>query len=499
MVIGTLFTQFNNRNSSMRDRSVPTGQPPLLNSLITNLQGNSLAKNTMSRQKKRLMKWYRENAPELTALVNMVAGDMAEESFFEPVTKSQSGRNKTKAAEDFALDINIRQQDVSTIIDILITGEGYGWIAQLTKQQVEDLVTQRIKELGLDNISPTRRLVYKANFSDEDLVRPRKYRYIASSTVENIYDTTSVLGFTQTVGADQKFYTPEEIIHYVFYDIDGRPEGFTPASTMVLLFDLLLFMWRNMHAQGRNGGQPDRIYAVEDVDINSPAFKRIEQELKTYVSMDSRHGSLLMNGKFNVIDLAQLDTMQYKEMGLYITGLLATQWRIPRSRISYIVDGTNTKDDTGGNSERAYWRNIEMLQDIYLSLQNKFLWIPFFGVKRKFKKAYKHDELIETQTQQQRLNNLTFMSNELAKNGMRLTKEYKLRYINGMNETIEDEDVEEIPKDETVMQDNSQFRQNLQSNQSLTRSSDSANKADKKRQEQESIQQTVGKPTGYGK
>jgi len=500
LVLGTLITQIGNRTSPSRPSEV-TGQPPLINSLVNSLFSSPFSRNTLISQKKVFIKWFTQYSPELTGLANMVAGDLAEESYFEPVNPSESGRNKVLKAERFEKEHNMRQQDFSQFIDIIITGEGYGWMGKLDTAKVEGIVQSRMKERGIPVTKYNKQLYYKANFADEDLVRPQKYRYMASSTVENIFDNYKIIGFKQQVGATHQLYEADEVIHYVFLDIDGKPQGFTPVLPLVTQLELLRFMWRNMNSISKNSGQPDRIFAVEDIDINSPSFKRIEDELKKYVKMDNRHGSLLMNGKFNIHDLQQLDSMQYKEMGLYITGLIAMQWRIPRSRIPYIVGGTNTKDDTGGNSEKAYWRNVEMIQDIYLNLQNTQLWIPHFGVKRKFKKSYKHDELVETQTQQARLNNLSFVSDELAKNQKRLTAPYKLRYVNGINEEIREEDVEDIPEDERSGFDgnNPAFRQDLSSNKDLEESKDDKNKGAAKRNEALASQRNTGAPTGFGK
>jgi len=493
MAIGTILTQFGNRNTNMP--SFTSRHAPMINSLILPHMGSGLAKNTLVSKKKRLMKWYLTYSTELTALVNMVAGDICEASYYEPVNEKDSGRNKILKAEAFAEDINIRQVDVSSVIDILATGEAYGWIGKIDMAKVNALVSKRMKERELP--VEFKEMYFKANFSDEDTVK--SYNYIASSTVENIFNEHEITGFIQKVGQENKPFTRAEVIHYQFLNVDGRPEGFTPIDTLVTQLEFLRFIWANMHSIAKNGGQMDKIYSVEDIDINSPAFKRIEQEFKKYHKMENRHGSILVNGKFNIHDLQALDTMQFKDAGLYITGLIGTHWRIPKSRIGFIVGDANTKDDTGGNAEKAYSQNIEMLQDLYLNLQNKYLWIPYFGVRRKFKKAYKHDELVEVQTKQQRLNNLTFQSNELAKNGKRMKWEYKIRFMNGVNEPLSAEDLEDIPKEEMFPEDNGMFRQNMSSNDDLKKSDSDKNKGAMKRNEKLSSQRNTGSPSGFGK
>lgn len=497
MVIGSFITQFNDRNSN--GTRPPQDPAPSFNSIISPLNGLTRTKQIGINIKKRYMKEYLDNVPQLTAIINMVAGDICEQTFFEPLDLTKSGRNKVLKAKKFEEDVSMRKQDFSTSVDMLSTGEGYGWMGELLRNKALPFIKKSLSEKGLPVNDKTISLSMESNFPDEDFSRPTRYRQVASTTMENLYTDTRITGYIQRVSMKEKYYTPEEIIRYIFYDIDGRVEGFTPVRAMLTQLQLDWFMWQNMKSLAKNGGQADRIYSVEDIDINSPAFKRIEKELQKYHKVKNRHGSLLLNGKISLQDLQQLDTMQFKEMGLFIATVLASQWQVPKSRMPMLMGGTNTKDDTGGNSERAYYRNIEFLQDLYINTQNKQLWIPHFGVRRRFKKAYKHDELIEEQTKQTKLNNLTFLSNELAKTGKQLTSDYILRYVNGMDQTVHDSDIEDKPIEVVMPLDNSQFRQNQPSNDNLTNTQDKKNVNQRKRNEKLRSEATLGTPTGMGK
>ncbi len=501
MAIGSILTAFENRGTTMisnRDKA------PSFNSNIYPVSNTSRGKQTLTHVKKLYMRQYLDLVPELTSIVNMVAGDIAETSFFEPINNNESGRNKVHRAKKFMQDVDMRKQDFSTIVDVLVTGEGYGWIGKLIRSQVEKLTKENLLRRRLPATKQSVSLAMKANFPDEDLVRPTRYRQMASSTVQNLYDETKITGYLQKVGISEKLYTPEQIIRYIFYDIDGRVEGFTPVRSILAQLELIWSMWQNMRSLMKNGGQPDRLYAAEEVDVNSVAFKRIEKELQKYHGMKNRHGSMLLNGKITVTDLIQLDQMQFKDMGIYVSSLMAWEWQVPRSRIPMMVQGANTKDDTGGNSEKSYYKNIELLQDLYINTQNKQLWIPFFGVVRRYQKGYKNDDLIEGQVKQTLLNNLTFQSNELVKVKKKFTVNYIMRYMNGGDQTIFEEDIEDIPKEDLdiingVNQDNSQFKQNQASNEKLNTSKDKQNVKDKKKSEQASVAASRGKSSGMGK
>ena len=101
----------------------------------------------------------------------------------------------------------------------------------------------------------------------------------------------------------------------------------------------------------KNGGAPDKIFNLKNLSVSSPAYKRIEDQIAKYRLAENKHGNMLFTGDLAVVDLQQMDEMQFKDLGLYITGLIAMQWGIPRSSIPFIIGGTNTKDDTGGNAE----------------------------------------------------------------------------------------------------------------------------------------------------
>jgi hypothetical protein len=493
MALGTLTGLFQNRNNSgkISDRGVP-----LFNTIALPFSGSPYSRQTQIQKKKRFMNWYKNYSPELTAMVNMVVRDVAEESYFESVNKKDNGRNKVLAAEKFATNNFLSQKDISVITDIIVTGEGYDWMAKLDGGKLSKEVDKfmRSKDLPVHLKS----LFLKANNIDETKYGLRKFRYVASSMVENVFDDTNINGYVQKSGVNERHFRFDEIIHYRFYDIDGLVSGFTPLEGLMLQLEVLHFMWRNMKAMSKNGGQMDKIYSVEDLDVNSQNFKRIEKELKKYYGVDERHGSLLVNGKINVQDIQQMDSMQFKDAGQYVTGLVAMQWSIPQSRYPIGMKESGSKSDLGGGSEKNYWSNIEKFQDLYLAMQNKFLWIPYFGVVRKFKKAYKHDEVMENQAEQLRLNNLTFTEDNLRKRKKQLTQDYVIRYLNGAKEPIREEDLEDV-EEEPMDENNPLFRQNLLRNDEAARSTENNNVNAQRRSEANSKKPVKGTPAGVVK
>jgi hypothetical protein len=223
---------------------------------------------------------------------------------------------------------------------------------------------------------------------------------------------------------------------------DGRVTGFTPISSIIIQLEILRQMWQNQLQLHRNGGSPDKIFALENVNPSSPAFQRIEQEIKTFKQAENKHGNMLWTGKLTVHELQQLDKMQFQDVGLYVTGLIAMQWGIPRSSIPYIVGSANTKDDTGGNSERGYWDVIRKFQLVFADTMNTQLWIPKFKVKIVFDDKYINRDMQKSQTEMANLNNLLSMQNILMKYGKQLAMPKTLHYMGLTDDDLEDVDLQ---------------------------------------------------------
>lgn len=490
MPIGSILTQFANRARS---------KTPLLNEiLIPSFNVAGLRSNTTFSKKKNLIANYK-SIPELTALINKVANAANERYYFEPLEKKQSNRNRVLQADKFATNINLTSLNQSSFIDILSTGEAFDWIGKLSKEQVDETVKEAVIRKGMPFNLLTKEFYMKANFgeayTDEDILKPRKLRYVASSTVDTIHDGLDVVEYKQVVGTSEVNYTPKEIIHFKFLEVDGKVNGFTPVVSILVQLELLHLMWQNQLALVRNGGKMDMIISIEDLDVSNPSFKRIEQEIRKYGVVQNRHGVLLLGGKVKTEEIKQLDNMQFESMGLYITGLIAMQWGIQRASLGLVNKDANTKDDSGGSSDRDFYRNLERFQDSYLHVFNTQFWIPYFSVKMCFDKAYKHDELLEVQTEQTRLNNMTFMNNLLAKSKKQLNPQYIMREMD-----IDEDDLEEFQMDpmQEMQQQESTFRQDLAKNKTMLSGEGQNNKNEKKKAEADNSKDKKGN-SGYGK
>jgi hypothetical protein len=496
---------------------------PLLNEFSSSLSGYVSSQNQLSK-KKALMRWYK-SIPELTAFVNKISRDIVSRYHFETVNPSDSGRNRLLKANRFAAEVQLRKVMESQVADALITGEAFGWIGKLSETQIED-VAEKMSRLYtgferkekdiiirdiVNEISSKKYSQYesKQEFGignlkdiDEDILKPRKYRYLPSTTMEIVYDEHDILDFRHCVGAyNPVVFNTDEIVHYTFMDRDGKVNGFTPVESVVLQLELLRCMWQNLASIHKNGGSPDKIFSIEDINPNSPAYQRIKEQLEKYKLVENKHGNLLFTGKLTVTDLQAIDQMQFKDSGLYITGLIAMQWGVPRSSIPYIISGTNTKDDTGGNSEKGYWEAVAYMQEAFAETMNVQLWMPYFGVRICLENAYINLDVQRETALQMKLNNVMAIDTILAKDGMMLSEEKRLRLLDLTEEDVEEMEIEDPLEMETEdSEDPSGSTLDKQPSKDSLKPQGQQNMAQSRRTQQNNVIASRGRtPSGVGK
>jgi hypothetical protein len=437
-------------------------------------------------QKYRIMKLC-QRSPEAFMVVRAVASDICSNFHFEPL--KGTGRNKVIAAQNFSRKAGHRKLRRNTVIDMLLTGEGYQHLNAITLQQAKELVNTLRMELKSAGFEA------KAAEYDEDMIRPRSWKWIASTTMITQFDQYDVIGYMQRVGARQVQFNTNEIVKYSFEEIDGKITGFTPFMTMPIHLELLWLIWLNQYYLQAKGNHPDTVFTVEGIDMNHPSYQKLRQEIETYNKPGSpTHGNLLLaGGKYNVHQLEKNDGLQFAEVDRYITTLIAGHWQFPLSRIGIkTAEASNSKDSAGG-ADKGYWNFIEQYQDYVAEVENSQIWEPFFGVKLVPNKSYKHDEVVEETSYQLQLNNLEQTQRLLAGIGKQLKEEVVLDLLNSRDREINEEDLDELSVDPAMLQ-TGMLRQNMPNQKMGQGMANSDRQA--KRADEISRERNQGKPSG---
>jgi hypothetical protein len=139
--LARVFLTLNNNGDSRRNLNIP-----MINS-ITNSLSTYLSSYNQVTKKKSLMNWFK-SIPELTALARKVAKNIVGGYHFETIAPNESGRNKILKANKFATEVSFERQLFSQVMDMLITGEGFGWLGKIKDEQLKEEIA-KIFGLGL--------------------------------------------------------------------------------------------------------------------------------------------------------------------------------------------------------------------------------------------------------------------------------------------------------------------------------------------------------------
>lgn len=380
-------------------KAVTSSKRPFLNEwLFRNTQNNNIYGFTSALRRKRLFwKWFKDQ-PEVSSPVSIRVNDTIGEVEFLAPDGTSLGRNKGIQARKFWEENHVRERLKSIWFDALVTGEGFGWQGFLSPEQIRNKTMQFFENLDISTKERDGLLeMLTSKAIDEEQRVPRIFDHVASSTVDIVHDDVEVMNYTQTVGTHKETFLPSEILHFKFQDVDGKVHGHTPISSLHREILLLWFLKENMVSYIRNGGNPDKVFILPDEQANSPNHQLLMDLLTDFNAIENRNGNLALTGNIDVKDLNnRMRDLEYKELALYVTSNIAYALQIPVTRIPYMIGKSQSGGDSGGISDSGYWAMIEADQRKIEDILNTQMFSRM-GVRVRFRKRYKLDELRETQ------------------------------------------------------------------------------------------------------
>lgn len=371
-------------------------QVPLINEPIVVSAGGktfTLKKGTS----KQLMDWIKRT-PEAIGMLKTIITDIVTRISFKAVPVQGQGRpskkqeiSKESKAKNFS-DMNLFRNKLESVMFDWLLGDGYLWIGAVDAEQLKELVKKKYFEAGLE-FKDTK---YYKDFLDEE-AEVNTIKYIPMTTMDIEYDENKVISYKQRVGNIKKIWGPKEIIHAKFMDIDGKVLGFSPAQSAIPVIITLGMIKDYAGKFFEGGGVPDTIFNFPDEMANSDAIKKMEFLLKEYRN-NKKRGHMVIGAKLELHKINEFNKdMEFRELAIYYTGILAFAYGLPLSKINTIL-GTDVKEGAAGTdlSQTSYQNNIRNSQEYWESLLNTQLWVPAFGVKMTFSRAFLIDEVKET-------------------------------------------------------------------------------------------------------
>lgn len=404
---------------------------PLINQLpIISSLNPSFGYGSVTTQKQKFWKWFKAR-PELNAPVQIRVDDTISGVEFFAVDGKPLGRNKRINAEEFWNNNFMYEVLKSLEFDALVTGSGFLWMGSPLKSE-DNLKTIKtacdkavrhfpsIKEVDEELRSNISNALF-LKVMDEDISTPRIVDYVPSSTIVIEHDAYSVKNYHQYYAGNEVVFSPNEIIHIPLMRIDGKIDGFTPVESLGYELVLLWAIKENMLSYIRNGGSPNKAWILPDELANSTNHQWLTQQLASIGVLEARHGNFVVAGNVKIEDLEKnIKDMEYKDLALYVTSVIAFALRVPVSRIPFMIGGAQSKSDAGGLAESGYWSMIESRQKTLEMFLNSQLFNKV-GFSIRFIKRYKIDDLREAQAMDMRATAVGKMSTELAKYGKKMT------------------------------------------------------------------------------
>ena len=389
---------------------------------------------------------YFKGSPELIAMLTAMAEDVVSDGWY-----LEGGRNKRIAAEKFLKKNKAKEVFMAIVMDMLVTGDGYMYQQIHSLDSATKTVTNALKAKGIEHKSFDLSSKESLKYFDEDMFTPRSFVDLPSSTITAKYDKHANLkGWVQKVSSEAKpvQLSVEEVIHFRYLKLDGKFYGYSPTQSLLTVMDTIKYVQQYAKYYFEKGGMPNRMFILEDESPDSPNHKAFKKALQLFASMGNKHKSLVTTGKISSIELNKMDRdMEFRELALYLTRLMATVWGIPANRLPVIMGKESARGDVGANE--GYYRKISHLQDMFEDTINEYL-LKAFDVEMKFHRTYKQDEMRETQNMK--------MLTDVAEQRMRMklwTREAAAKFLK-----IEEEDMpteEEIEKEQEELQN--QFNQ----------------------------------------
>ena len=460
---------------------------PMLNSLFVENFSRYSSPGYTDNGFKTFIKWARRS-PQLMGFADIIVTDMlSDEISFCPIDP-ENGKEKSDRAKFFWESNGGMEIPQETLYDLILLGIGYNWVGKIDDIQLKEFMKKAInktmpelKEKDLEVKSEE--LVDKYKKSNLDKIA-KKLRHVAASTMSMQTNKYEVVKYVQRVGAETKEYSKDEILTFKLMPFDGKVYPFPPMEAIFSEVYLLWLITQNYVSFFENGGKPDNVFILPKELAGSKNHQYLIDTLKKYKKIQNKHGNLVFTGDLSIEKLMEVEhQMENKDLGLYLTSVLAMLYGVPVNRIPFLIGKAAAGGDSGGLADSGYWRKISVWQSKLENIYNQKLWIPYFGVRMKFSRGYLQDEVRETQNEMQKT--------QIAEQRMRLglwTSKKAGEYLN-----IDEKDIEEAKKEkDEEIKKSGMLMQNLDIDSNVIKEPDAKLRAKQRQDTQNKNQQNAG-------
>lgn len=326
------------------------------------------------------------NTPELYGLFSRIRGDVLADGYTILTDRTE----QEDEIKDYLFQINFDEKMESTINDLLITGDGFQLVSELTEEAILECVQWVLEEANSSKLNP-RRIVEQVNTPYKLNLFP-----IKSSTVEGKFDESGYpLQWVQEVAGKKRWYDGESVIHYRMNPVSNDPWGNTPLfSLRNVVIAALIFLRDRQLKYFQQGGTPNHVFKVK-APYGSDSYNRIANILQEFNKPGNQHKNILLAEQdgIDIEKLKEKQDMDFVQLWDKLVETIFVAWGMPPTVAGLLG---NSKVGESSFAHEAYYKNIDVLQRKLESQLNRNFFSKFGkGVKIEFNRAYKKDEVRE--------------------------------------------------------------------------------------------------------
>ena len=352
-----------------------------------------------------LMYWIKKT-PECIGILRRISNDIVTPVSFTAVeSEKKLGRPPKEQKQDkidkavfFEQNNQFHTKELASVIDWAATGDSYIYKSIVLDEEVKEIARKYYKEFNIemDQIE-TKELL------DEDYNGVTSIEIVPSTMTRINHDEFKILKYVQKdkmhPGKEREF-SPEEIIHFKYLDIDGSVYGYSPMEASYTAIRTVNSIQDYGWYYFENGAKIDRVWMYKGTP-NVDYWNKFQEDVASYISTKKAHGHLFAAGaeeikseKLNEIT----EEMEYRQLAIHSVGRLAFAFNMPADMLSSIL-GKDIKPTAGSSDveDAGYYRNIERAQEYRENLWNSQLWIPHFGVRMHYQRIFKQDQIRQIQ------------------------------------------------------------------------------------------------------
>ena len=339
-----------------------------------------------------------KKSPEVVGVISAIVEDILADGY--DILPVSADEKKLELMREHLTRIKFHSKLKTALYDYFITGNAYLEYKVLEPKDFEQIVEsvgakiQKAFGYGLSEIEK-RSIARKVA---EDTISFNIFN-IDASTIKIDYDEHGrVRGYIQHVPhivSKPVKLRPDEVIHITLLRLGGSHYGFTPLRALTSDIATLLFAKNYSGDYFEHGGEPDYIFTLPDAfgeeDRNVQYLKRILKEIK---EKRLRHKDIILTGNVQVEQINKFNKdLEYKDLIKHFTQIILMAFGVPPSRVA-IIEGAGKQITREFNE--GYYKKINSYHTELEDVLNEAIFHKY-GMKIRFKRTYKVDELREAQ------------------------------------------------------------------------------------------------------